>query len=219
MALDAITGSGASLSTNFYLRKFYTSNRAARTASTRSSFKNSELSLADGMALRRAIKSLGSFEYEKANDADIRNGVLAYISTYNNTISSLSKSDDRTLNRNMKQLKSLTEEYSHELDKIGITINKDGTLTSRDSLFKSANLSKFEKLFSKDSDYMQKVSAYGKRIERCSEVLCYAERTAALKPNTTAADDTTPVAELVAEAIDLDMLLNTGVGKNVNISL
>lgn len=205
MASTILEGTGTSLSTNFYLRRFYTSNRDARTSSKRSSFKNSELSLADGMALRRAVKSLGSFEYDKTKDADIRNGIRAYISTYNNTISSLSKSSDRTLERNMKQMKALTKEYSRELDKVGITVNEDGTLTSRDDLFKSADLSKFEKLFSKDSDYMQRTAAYGKRIERQSEALCFTERAKMYSGN--------------SKSADLDSLLNTGIGKNINISL
>lgn len=241
MALNDFIGAGTSLSANFYLRKFYTSNIDARTSSKRSSYKNSELSLADGMALRRAVKSLGSFEYEDSNAENIKNGVRAYISTYNNALSSLAKSSDRTQERNMKQLKALTKEYAKELDKAGITVNDDGTLTCRDSLFKEASLTKFEQLFSKDADYMQRAAAYGKRIERRSDELCLMERNAAAiskKTNNNAisadsanpdvgaggdsstnAGDATAAAQIVAERMDLDLLLNTGIGKNVNVSL
>lgn len=225
MALNAFAGTGTSLSANFYLRKFYVANTDARTSSKRSSYTDSELSRADGMALRRAVKNLGSFAYEESRDANIRNSVNAYISTYNNTISSLSDSEDATLEKNLKRLKALTKEYSSELDKIGITIKDDGTLSSRDALFKSADLSKFEKLFSKDSDYMQRISAYGKRIERQSSDLCAIEQAKKHASPSTKTDssaskgETTAAAQIVAEALDLDVLLNTGIGKNINISL
>ena len=66
--------------------------------------------------------------------------MLAYIQTYNNMLSSAGSSSDRTLERSAKQLKNITSEYSSELDKIGITVNDDGTLTSRTTLFESADL-------------------------------------------------------------------------------
>lgn len=225
MALSSYAGTGTSLSSSFYLRKYYTANTDARTSSARSALKNTELSLADSMALRRAVKSLGSFEYDDTQDTNIRNGVRAYISTYNNLLSSLSDSKDKSLEHNMKQLKSLTNEYSDSLDKLGVTVNEDGTLTARDSLFTSASLSKFETLFSKDSDYMQRATAYGKRMERRSNELSLIEKNELLKKNkpadstTTSETETTPVAQLVSQSLDLDTLLNTGVGQNVNISL
>lgn len=231
MSLNTNCGAGTTLSANFYLRKFYTSNMDARTSSKRSSIKNSELSFADSAALRRAVKKLGSFSYDDSQDDNLRNGVLAYISTYNNTLSSLSDSDDASLQRSMKQLKSLTKEYASNLDKIGITVNTDGTLTSRETLFKSASLSKFEKLFSKDADYMQRVSAYGKRIERRSEALVFEENQNLFRQNGTAnstanksvsasdmPSDSTAAAEIVAASLGLNAI-RTGVGQNVDILL
>lgn len=230
MALNALEGAGTSLSANFYLRRFYTANADARTSSKRSSYKDTELSLADGMALRRAVKSLSSFEYDKSNEENIRSSVSAYISTYNNALSSLGKSDDASLTRNLKQLKNLSREYSRELDKIGITVNADGTLTTRDSLFKTASCEKLEKLFSKDSDYMQRAAACGKRIERRSEELTLAERKKQLaeSANTAANADTgaanmntagTAAAQIVAESLNLVPTLPAGIGKNINIVL
>jgi len=97
--------------------------------------------------------------------------VLAYIQTYNNMLSSAGSSSDRTLERSAKQLKNITSEYSSELDKIGITINDDGTLTSRTTLFESADLSKFKELFSADAAYMQRTSTYAKRFASRGEAL------------------------------------------------
>lgn len=218
MANNTFAGMGTSLSSSYYLRNLYISNRDAGTSSKRSSFRNSELALADGIALRRAVKNLGSFTYDDDSDKNIRNSVQAYITAYNNTISSLSDSMDYDLKHDLKQLKNLTSEYKDELDDIGITVNENGTLTSRSSLFSTASLSKFEELFSGESTYMRRASSYGKRIEQRSQALDFTEKTAARsktpKPDTAAKSS----AELLAETIE-DTLSNTGIGQNVNIVL
>lgn len=229
MANASYIGTGTTLSSNYYVRNFYISNRDAGTSSKRKSIGNTALTLADGTALRRAIKNLGSSDYSDSHDSSIRNSVLAYIQTYNNTLSSASASSDRTLERSSKQLKSITKEYSAKLDKIGITVNEDGTLTSREALFTTADLSKFKSLFSSDSEFMQRTSAYAKRIERRSKSLKLTETNQKIKEisdskasnadtgtNTSAS---TAAAQLVAESLDLDTLLHTGVGRNVNIVL
>lgn len=223
MSKDTYIGSGTTLSSNFYIRNFYTSNRDARTASKRKDMTNSELTLADGMALRRAIKQLGSLNFDDENDSNIRSSVKAFIDTFNNTMGSTSDSTDHTLNRNMKQLKSIAQEYSSDLDKIGITVNDDGTLTRRDALFSTASLSKFDALFSSGSDFMQRTSACAKRIERRGDALSFTEKNQKLLQNAAAQTDntteTTTVAQLISDGTDLDTLLNTGVGQNVNIIL
>lgn len=221
-------GIGTSLSSNFYLRSFYTSNRTAGTASKRRQLTNSELTLADSMALRRAVKKLGTLEFSEENDADIRNAVKAYITTYNNAVTSTSHSGDRTLERAQKQLKSIAKEYASDLDKMGITVNDDGTLTRRDSLFSNASLSKFEKLFSKDSDFMQRTAACARKIERQSDNLILTEqthKTQRTQKGAVANDAGVTPAAAAAQPLsdgngpDLDLLLNTGVGKNINLSL
>ena len=114
---------------------------------------------------------------------------------------------------------------------MGITVNDDGTLTRRDSLFSTASLSKFEKLFSKDSDFMQRTAACARKIERQSDNLILTEQThkaqRAQGGAVSAANDAgiTPAAAAAAQPMpagngpDLDLLLNTGVGKNINLSL
>lgn len=235
MANNTFAGTGTTLSSSYYLRNFYNSNRSARTSSTRKNMDNTELTLADSHALRRAIRQLSDYDFSESDETDVRNSVLAFIETYNNTLSSTSNSDDYNLERNMKQLKSLTDSYSKELNKIGITVNDDGTLTSRESLFNSADISKFKKLFSKDSDYMQRTSSYAKRIERRSEALRLAAKNQELKEIAAnkAADQTdddsvaviatlssasTPMAQIVAASTDMDGT-DTSIGQNVDVVL
>lgn len=223
MASNKYIDVGTSLTSSFYLRNYYSGNRDARTSSKRNSINDNELSLADSQALRRAVRNLGSFEFDEDDEDNIRNSVLAFIDTYNNTLESAKDSGDHTLNRNMKQLKSITKEYASDLDKLGITVNDDGTLDSRSSLFDSVSISKFKNLFSADSTYMQRTNACAKRMERRSETLILTEKwqASANKKSESTGENTTDntLAEQFSDNTDLDMLLNTGIGQNVNISL
>lgn len=227
---DVYLGTGTTLSSNYYLRSFYQSNQNARTASKRHEMSSTKLSLADSHALQKALKKLGSSKFDEDHDTNIRNSISAYIETYNNMLSSASGSSDRTLERSAKQLKNITNEYAKELDKLGITVNDDGTLTGRETLLSSADLSKFEKLFSGDSEYMQRTTAYAKRLVRRSEALDATATQKQLKEladrkeasSATAADPSVSAAAAAlaaADTADLNTLLNNGIGKNVNVVL
>ena len=51
MSNTAYIGSGTTLSSKYYLRSFYRSNREAGTSSKRREFSGNQLALADGRAL------------------------------------------------------------------------------------------------------------------------------------------------------------------------
>jgi hypothetical protein len=105
----------------------------------------------------------------------------------------------------MKQMKNLTSEYADDLDDIGITVNSDGTLETRSSLLSTASLSKFESLFSSDSNYMQRTNAYRKRAERRSDAL---NTTALLeKANLEAASKATKTASSTPSANTVNILI------------
>lgn len=213
----AYAGAGESLSSSYYMRRFYTGNTDARTQASRKQYSNSMLSLADAHALRRAVKGLGSFTYDDDHSTNIRNSVSAFIDTYNNLLSSSGSSDDRRMQQTYKSIKKLSAEYEKELDKIGITVKSDGTLEKRTDLFANADISKFEKLFSKDSDYMQRISSYAKRVEKRSEVLDIEEKRAALlkQQQKNAAGSGIDTASLTPST----GVPNTGIGGNVNVVL
>ena len=198
---------------------------------------NPELTQADGAALRRAVRSLSRSEFTETQDEDIRNKAMAYVETYNHMLASASESSDDRILRSAKQMKALTQSYASELDKIGITVNDDGTLESREARLSTSPLSKLEKLFSKDSGFMQKISAHSKKIERQSDALLTeeaqrraAKRTAAQGTVTdpgsagstssgAAGSPATAAAQIVSAAMDLDMLSHTGIGGHINLTL
>lgn len=225
MANNSYAGAGVSLSSTYYLRNFYRSNRNVISAAQRSSYSKSELSYEDAAALRHAVNKLGSFSYSDDDSENIRNNVKAFVDTYNNLLSS-SDSTDNEIKHAASQLKSLSKQYSDELDKVGITVNSDGSLTRRDSLIETASLSKFKTLFSSDSDYMKKVSSYAKRLQNRSNELVTDDLVSAARSKKTSAnsqsassDEQTAAAAIVDEALGLEMMQNAGIGNYVNLAL
>lgn len=231
MSVAANADTGVNLSSKYFLRSFYSSERTAGDVSQRHNFSSSQLSFEDAAALRRAVKKLGSFPYDADSSTNIRSSVKAYAETYNNLITSSEETGDQTVADSVKKLKSLTEKYKDDLDKVGITVNNDGTLTTRDTMFANADISKFKELFSGESDYMQKSNAYARRIEHQSEQLITAEKNrlyrrpaSANKPSDTQGSanlsQTSRTADQIAAAsADLEALLNPGIGQNVNLVL
>lgn len=63
MSNTAYIGSGTTLSSKYYLRSFYRSNREAGTSSKRREFSGNQLALADGRALRQAVRRLTSSDF------------------------------------------------------------------------------------------------------------------------------------------------------------
>lgn len=221
--MSAIAGSGVSLTISFYKRNFYSDNRNAATSAKRTSYSSTELANADASAIRRAVKKLRSFTFDEDNEINIRNSVSAYVDTINNLMTSGKKTGDKQAERYLNSLSSLNSKYSDELDDIGITVNPDGTLTTRSTMFSSASISRFESLFSKDSDYMQKVDSYAKRLQKRTTLLRDTEiRQKNLKENasgsTSTTSATTEAAALVASALQLEQSKN-GIGTSINLYL
>lgn len=221
--MSAIAGTGVSLTISFYKRNFYSDNRNAATSAKRTSYSSTELANADASAIRRAVKKLRSFTFDEDNKINIRNSVSAYVDTINNLMTSGKKTGDKQAERYLNSLSSLNSKYSDELDDIGITVNPDGTLTTRSTMFSSASISRFESLFSKDSDYMQKVDSYAKRLQKRTTLLQDTEiRQKNLKENasgsTSTTSATTEAAALVASALQLEQSKN-GIGTSIDLYL
>ena len=219
--MAAVSGTGISLNSDFYLRNFYASNRDASSSSKRKNLGKNTLSQADATALHRAAKKLRTFNYEddSSDGANIYGSVSAYIETYNNALNSAKNSSDASLERYSKYLKNLSTKYAKEFKDIGVTIEKDGTLTANENLLKSADLSDVKKLFSKDSEYLNQTTRYAKRMITKADNALFSEQSLANKEAAEKAAATNSIIDVLAVASDTDALLDDGVGTNVNISV
>lgn len=163
--------SGINLSSNYFMRNFYSENRNAAKKSGRNDFSKAELSFEDSRALSRAAKKLSGMDFGSARDekdSDIsdttRSSIEAFVETYNNTMDSVKSSSDADTSRYFRQLKRLSSKYADELEDIGITIESSGKLSINDDLLKTADNSKARKLLSPESDFTKKTLDIAKKM-------------------------------------------------------
>ena len=174
--------SGLTLSTDYFMRNFYKSNRTVSKKNGRSNFSKIELSYEDSRALSRAAKRMlnTDFDTDEDEDADIgetmKSKIEAFVNTYNNALET-GDSNDYDTNRYLRQLKTLSRKHSDELSDIGITVEKDGTLTINEDLLKMADNSKVRKVFSPDNDFSQKSLRIAKKLNNAVQNNIFAQVT------------------------------------------
>ncbi len=156
--------SATNLTSDFFLQNYYKHNRNAIKVSVRKEYNQCELSYEDSLALKRAAAKLGSFSYtEEDNGENMVNSILAFADTYNNAIESTSSTDSDTYRQN-RQLKALSQKYEEELEDLGITIEKDGTLSVNENLLRSASYDEAKTLFGDDASYIKNIRNIARRI-------------------------------------------------------
>ena len=171
--------SGIALTSDFFMKNFYKYNRTAFKTSTRKDYSKTELSYEDSRALKRAAQKLLSFDYEEdENSENMVNTIKAFAETYNNAISSTNSKDADTYRQN-RQLKALSKKYANELKDIGITIKEDGSFEVSENILKASSLKEVKKVFSKDSDYINKLKTITRRMHNTSYEEVYAQMTGA----------------------------------------
>lgn len=155
---------GFAITNSITLRNCYRDNRALVINSNRKEKTKGELSFADSMALRRSIAKLRDYDYENSTDDDLKEKLTAYIDAYNNTLDTSKNSGTADVKQAAKSLKNLTQNNKEKLKEYGITVKNDGYLSLSDSAVSNISHKKFEKVFGAESDYMNDVYKYAKRI-------------------------------------------------------
>lgn len=177
--MSTIATTGVSLSSDYYLSIYYKDNRSARKSSGRSDLTSTELSYEDSRALKRAVKQLSSYDFsDEENIENIRNAISAFATTYNNALSSSGSDSSSEVSRYAKQLKKLASKYGDELEDIGITIEKDGSMTVSTNLLSAASVDKLKEVFSKDNtDLLKTTQQIAKHLNSNSYDALYTQMT------------------------------------------
>lgn len=164
--MSSISTYAADYSQSYYYKNYYSKNRALRESANRKSYDNATLVKADSTALKKAISQLTGFDYSDSNGADIINAVMAFADTYNNTMDSSKATSDHSVSRLHDSIKKLTKEQTDALEKIGITVKDDGSISVDKDTLGNARLANVKKVFSDDSDFMDALSNYAKKVYR-----------------------------------------------------
>lgn len=168
MALKISTA--LTLNTDFFMRNFYKENRSAIKSSDRNNFSNIELSYEDSRALSRAARRLMKNDYGTSEDEDTdiddttRSSIEAFVNVYNNALKTGKDTTDHDTEHYLRQLKTLTKKNADDLEEIGITLEKDGSLSINDELLKMADTSKVRKVFSSENDFTKTVWNLSKKL-------------------------------------------------------
>lgn len=161
-----------SVTNSLSLRLFYNGNASISHGSSRNNELTGTLSMADASALRNAIRKLQDYEFEDASKTLIQEKLKAFTDTVNNTITSASKygAGDTSVKNAVSKLKKLNNDYASELQKIGITVNKDGTMSLYENASKTYSSKKIDSFFDVDSEYLNSLYDAAKKITRKVDV-------------------------------------------------
>ncbi len=152
------------ITNSLYLRNFYNENRSLCIRSNRSDASTNKLNQADASALRRAVKSLGDFDFENATKSELTSELKAFLDTYNYTLDSAKNSTNVSIQSSYKGLKKLTQEYQKELENLGIKADANGYLKMSDSATKNIKGKRFGKFLGGDSEFVKQLGTYAKKI-------------------------------------------------------
>ncbi len=93
-------------------------------------------------------KADGTYDTE-----EIRKNVQKFIDGYNNAIESAQNSGNTNVLRSASKLIAQTKNYAHDLEKLGITIQNDNTITMDETVFESADMKDVKNIFAGDFSF------------------------------------------------------------------
>ncbi len=157
-----------SVTNSLSLRLYYGNYSKLVTGTTRSEATTGTLSFADASALRSAIKKLGEYNFEDASEDEVQEKLTAFADAMNNTLTSATKygTNNTAVKNAATKIKQLNSDYASDLQKIGITVNKDGTMSVYENAAENYSRSRFTKFFTNDSEYLNELYTAAKKITR-----------------------------------------------------
>lgn len=125
----------------------------------------SELQTSAEKLIKVGSKSVFNKEDGEYNTEKIYDAVKDFTAKYNDVLSSMSKSENDDIEKQVSDVTKLVVEYKEELKSIGITINeKDNSLQLNEEAFKSADMDAVKKLFNGNSSMAYVISSRASNV-------------------------------------------------------
>ena len=125
----------------------------------------SELQTSAEKLIKVGSKSVFNKEDGEYNTEKIYDAVKDFTAKYNDVLSSMSKSENDDIEKQVSDVTKLVVEYKEELKSIGITINeKDNSLQLNEETFKSADMDAVKKLFNGNSSMAYVISSRASNV-------------------------------------------------------
>lgn len=134
----------------------YSSTSKLTTVGTKSLFKEKEITetAKDGTKTTKT-----GYDTEA-----ILGAVKNFVNDYNDLLDSAGKATNSSTQRALRSMMNLSSSYSSQLEKIGITINKDNTLSIDEDVFRKADMKTVKSVFNGSNSYAANVGGYASSI-------------------------------------------------------
>lgn len=143
------------------------SSKSGSVSASTSTSSDSASTLAKVLENANALVSSGTDLYKNRNLFDTINGkydteaivdaISSFVDAYNETVSSAEKSSSSSVSSALSAMTGITDEYTKDLLKLGITKDKDGLLSFDKEGFLNADMSKAEDIFTGTGSYAYQV--------------------------------------------------------------
>ena len=112
----------------------------------------------DISSLKSSTNTLTSGEYTEDKRSDLEKNITSFVRDYNSTIKSASQVTSSTLTKRTDWMTRITSNSSKALEKVGITVNSDNTLSLDETALSAADFSDIKSVFSGKSSYAGQVN-------------------------------------------------------------
>lgn len=108
-------------------------------------------------------------EKVSAGKKKLTSELLDCVEDYNKMVSRMNKVNSSTMNMYLRQLKQYESANYQSLKEVGMSIEKDGTLTVNEDKLKNADVEELKKVFHEKGCFMERVSYKSKNIQSNAE--------------------------------------------------
>lgn len=108
-------------------------------------------------------------ERAEANRKVLTSELLDCLEDFNKMMTSMNKVNSSTMSLYIRQLKQYETEQYGALEDVGVSVEKDGTLTVKEEKLKNADIHKLKKVFHEKGCFLDKVGYKSKNIQSNAE--------------------------------------------------
>lgn len=112
----------------------------------------------------KADEETGEIDYDAAYSA-----AESFINSYNDFVTNTGSSGDKTVSGKNTFVSNMTTAYTRRLEKVGVTVGSDGTLSINKDTFNSATASQLEQVFGKEDSFASFMSEQARQLEAYAE--------------------------------------------------
>lgn len=168
---SSLLGDYASIKNGSYkklLTAYYAMNSDSQTSSTDNSSTKEILNsnseawkevASDVSSLKSSAGTLIKTEMTEEKRSDIEKEISTFVKSYNEVLDSSSDVSSSSLSKKTEWMTRITANHSDDLEKIGITVNEDKTLSLDSKALSAASLKDIESVFSESYSYAGQINS------------------------------------------------------------